>query len=209
MMLKRLNKRFIAGYEVYKDEPRLKALMVRVGEYNTLLRHMGLKDHQVCLPQFPLAITNLSLQIERVARPLWRSLILLLYRIGLFSAWGVLALPGVVLNSPIFIAATIISRKKAKEALAASTVKIKGNDVLATWKVLVALAGAPTLYSVYAAGATVLAFRYDLPLKYKIYAPVATMAGLPLIGYSALKFGEVGMDVYKSVSSLSLLTSNR
>ncbi|KAL8291488.1 hypothetical protein RQP46_002466 [Phenoliferia psychrophenolica] len=183
-----LNKRFIAGYEVYKDEPRLKALMVRVGEYNTLLRHMGLKDHQ----------------IERVARPLWRSLILLLYRIGLFSAWGVLALPGVVLNAPIFIAATIISRRKAKEALAASTVKIKGNDVLATWKVLVALAGAPALYSVYAAGATVLAFRYELPLKYKIYAPVATMAGLPLIGYSALKFGEVGMDVYKSLRPLFL-----
>lgn len=65
---------------------------------------------------------------------------------------------------------------------------------------LVALAGAPTLYSVYAAGATVLAFRYNLSTKYKIYAPVATMAGLPLIGYSALKFGEVGMDVYKCVS---------
>lgn len=82
-------------------------------------------------------------------------------------------------------------------ALAASTVKIKGNDVLATWKVLVGLAGAPALYSVYAAGATYLAFRYDLPRKYKIYAPIATMAGLPLIGYSALKFGEVGVDIYK------------
>lgn len=83
------------------------------------------------------------------------------------------------------------------EALAASSVKIKGNDVLATWKVLVALAGAPTLYSIYAIGAIVLAFKYDLPRKYKIWAPIATMAGLPLIGYSALKFGEVGVDVYK------------
>lgn len=77
--------------------------------------------------------------------------------------------------------------------------KIKGNDVLATWKVLVALAGAPTLYSIYAGGATVLAFKYDLSPKYKLWAPIATMAGLPLIGYSALKFGEVGVDVYKSV----------
>lgn len=176
-----LNKRFIAGYEVYKDEPRLQALVQRVKEYNTLLRYMGLKDHQ----------------IEAVARPWWRSFALLCYRLGLVSAWGVLALPGVILNSPIFIAASIISRKKAKEALKASTVKIKGKDVLATWKVLVALAGAPTLYTVYAIGAAVLAHELDLPTKYKYWAPIATYAGLPLIGYSALKFGEVGMDVYK------------
>lgn len=42
-----LNKRFIAGYEVFKDEPKLKELSSRVKEYNTLLRYMGLKDHQV------------------------------------------------------------------------------------------------------------------------------------------------------------------
>lgn len=71
--------------------------------------------------------------------------------------------------------------------------------MLATWKVLVALAGAPTLYSIYALGATYLAFRFEMERKFKIYAPIATMVGLPLIGYSALKFGEVGVDVYKSV----------
>ncbi|ORY58696.1 hypothetical protein BCR35DRAFT_271133, partial [Leucosporidium creatinivorum] len=183
-----LNKRFIAGYEVYKDEPRLIDLSKRVREYNTLLRYMGLKDHQ----------------IEAVARPWWRSFVLLCYRLGLLSAWGILALPGVILNAPIFIAAKIISRKKAKEALAASTVKIKGNDVLATWKVLVALAGAPTLYTIYAIGATVLAFKFNLAFKYKCWAPVATILGLPIIGYSALKFGEVGMDVYKSLRPLLL-----
>lgn len=42
-----LNKRFIVGYEVYKDEPRVKELERKVKEYNTLLRYMGLKDHQV------------------------------------------------------------------------------------------------------------------------------------------------------------------
>lgn len=62
---------------------------------------------------------------------------------------------------------------------------------------LVALAGAPTLYTIYAIGATVLAFKFNLPFKYKLWAPIATILGLPVIGYSALKFGEVGMDVYK------------
>lgn len=121
----------------------------------------------------------------------------MLYRLGLLGAWGTLALPGVVLNSPIFIAAKIISHKKAKEALAGSSVKIKGNDVLATWKVLVALAGAPTLYTIYAINAVVLAHKLGLPFKYKLWAPFATFAGLPVIGVAALKFGEVGMDVYK------------
>lgn len=69
---------------------------------------------------------------------------------------------------------------------------------------MVALAGAPALYSIYAAGATVLAYKYDLSTRYKFYAPFATMAGLPLIGYSALKFGEVGVDVYKSLRPLFL-----
>lgn len=94
------------------------------------------------------------------------------------------------------------------EALAASTVKIKGNDVLGTWKVLVALGGAPALYTIYAAGAVVLAHKLDLSLQYKLWAPAATFAGLPLIAYSALKFGEVGMDVYKFVPSLSIDSRN-
>ncbi|KAM0792271.1 hypothetical protein ACM66B_004963 [Microbotryomycetes sp. NB124-2] len=183
-----LNKRFIAGYEAYKDEPRVIDLSKRVKEYNTKLRYLGLKDHQV----------------EKISRSWWKSFALLAYRLGLVSAWGALALPGVILNAPIFIAASYISRVKAKEALAASTVKIKGKDVLATWKVLVALAGAPALYTTYAIGSIVLAHKLNLPPKYKLWAPLATLTGLPMIGYSALKFGEVGMDVYKSIRPLFL-----
>ncbi|BGP13962.1 hypothetical protein JCM10213_005545 [Rhodosporidiobolus nylandii] len=183
-----LNKRFIVGYEVYKEDPRIQNLERRVREYNTLLSYLGLKDHQV----------------ERVGRPRWRSFALLMYRLGLLTAWGMVALPGVVLNAPIFIAAKVISRKKAKEALAASSVKIAGRDVLATWKVLVALAGAPSLYTVYAINAAVLAHKLGLPFQYKLWAPIATFAGLPFIGVAALKFGEVGMDVYKSLRPLFL-----
>ncbi|GAA5985148.1 hypothetical protein JCM11641_005465 [Rhodosporidiobolus odoratus] len=183
-----LNKRFIVGYEVYKADPRIQNLERRVREYNTLLGYLGLKDHQV----------------DSVGRPRWRSFFLLMYRLGLLSAWGLVALPGVVLNAPIFIAAKLISRKKAKEALAASSVKIAGRDVLATWKVLVALAGAPSLYTVYAVNAVILAHKLGLPYQYKIWAPIATFAGLPFIGVAALKFGEVGMDVYKSLRPLVL-----
>lgn len=56
-----LNKRFIAGYEVYKDEPQLKALSSRLKEYNTLLNYMGLKDHQVSLISFSTSSLALDL----------------------------------------------------------------------------------------------------------------------------------------------------
>lgn len=183
-----LNKRFVAGYERYKDEPQVQGLVRDVREYNKQLRHIGLKDHQVDQPK----------------RPLWRSLALLVYRTGLVSTWGTFALPGLILNAPIFIAAKVISIRKAKEALAASTVKLAGRDVLATWKVLVALALAPALYSVYAAGAVALAFRLNLPLKYKLLAPLATFIGVPMASYAALNFGEVGLDVYKSLRPVFL-----
>lgn len=48
-----LSRRFAAGYEVYKDAPPVQKLVTQVAEYNTLLRHMDLKDHQVGQP-FPL-----------------------------------------------------------------------------------------------------------------------------------------------------------
>lgn len=92
-----------------------------------------------------------------------------------------------------------LRRNPHAEALAGSSVKLKGKDVVATWKILVALAGAPTLYTIYSIGAIILAIELDLPLAYKICAPLATWAGLPIIGYSALKFGEGGGDIYRCV----------
>ncbi|KZS89886.1 glycerol-3-phosphate O-acyltransferase [Sistotremastrum niveocremeum HHB9708] len=189
-----LNKRFMEGYEHFKDEPRIKALRANVTKYNRMVRDLGLRDHQV-----PVA-----------SKATWKILGLLLYRVGLLLAWSILALPGVVLNGPIFLLASIISRQKAKgtsspfhlEALAASTVKIAGRDVLATWKVLVSLGVTPILYGFYAFLATIVAVKANAPLFWLILTPVAVMIALPCIGFAALKFGEAGMDVLKSLRPL-------
>jgi glycerol-3-phosphate O-acyltransferase / dihydroxyacetone phosphate acyltransferase len=137
----------------------------------------------------------------------------LLYRILLLTIWSTLALPGVILNGPIFILASMISRKKARgalifvihkhalnpvtEALAASTVKVAGRDVLGSWKVLISLGAAPLLYGLYAFIATAVMIRAGAPLKYRLWAPFIVVSALPFIGYAALKFGEAGMDVLK------------
>lgn len=85
------------------------------------------------------------------------------------------------------------------EALAESTVKIAGRDVLATWKVLISLGLAPVLYALYALLATILAVRAQLPLKWRVLTPFVVAFSLPFMNYAALKFGEAGFDVLKSV----------
>jgi glycerol-3-phosphate O-acyltransferase/dihydroxyacetone phosphate acyltransferase len=85
------------------------------------------------------------------------------------------------------------------EALAASTVKVAGRDVLGTWKVLISLGVAPVLYVFYAILATIVMTKANAPLKWRLWTPVVVMSALPCIGYAALKFGEAGMDVLKRV----------
>ncbi|WVQ97401.1 hypothetical protein IAU59_004514 [Kwoniella sp. CBS 9459] len=183
-----LSKRFMEGYLNYKDEPKIIDLRQKVLAYNRLLRDMGLADHQV----------------ERASSRSVKSLLLLVYRTGLLLWWSMLALPGAILHAPIFILAKLISIQKAKEALAASTVKIQGRDVLATWKVLVSLAVTPLLYIFYSILATYLAYSYDLAPAWRHWTPVAIFVLLPGWAMATLKFGEAGVDVFKSLRPLFL-----
>jgi glycerol-3-phosphate O-acyltransferase/dihydroxyacetone phosphate acyltransferase len=52
--------------------------------------------------------------VPRAQKASWKTLGLLFYRVGLLSMWTTFALPGVVLNGPIFLLASILSKKKAK-----------------------------------------------------------------------------------------------
>ncbi|KAF8077978.1 glycerol-3-phosphate O-acyltransferase [Lyophyllum atratum] len=181
-----LNKRLLEGYVHFKDEPRVQKLRTGVLKYNRLVRDLGLRDHQV----------------PRAQKASWKTLGLLTYRVGLLMVWTILALPGTILNGPMFILASLISRKKAKEALAASVVKIAGRDVLATWKVLICLGVAPVLYTFYAFVATLIAIRARAPLRWRIATPFLLFVALPFMNYAALKFGEAGVDVLKSLRPL-------
>jgi glycerol-3-phosphate O-acyltransferase/dihydroxyacetone phosphate acyltransferase len=181
-----LNKRLLEGYHHFKDDPRIANLRKDVLNYNRLVRDLGLRDHQV----------------PRAKKASWKTLGLLLYRILLLAVWAVLALPGTILNGPLFILASVLSRKKAKEALAASNVKVAGRDVLATWKILISLGGAPILYTVYAIVSFIVATKASLPIKRRVLTPFLMLVALPIMNYAALKFGEAGMDVLKSLRPL-------
>ena len=164
-----------------------------VGDYNTQLRLLNLRDHQVEYARFSIlkVVTTLT------------------YRLGKLALLAVGTLPGLVLFAPVFVASKLISRKKSKEALAASTVKLQGRDVMATWKLLVALAFAPLLYTFYGICFTVAAYRNRIWGTVPEWLPfwaliVAEIILFPSVTVAALRFGEVGMDIFKSLRPLVL-----
>jgi glycerol-3-phosphate O-acyltransferase/dihydroxyacetone phosphate acyltransferase len=50
---------------------------------------------------------------------------------------------------------------------------------------------------IYTLTATFLAYRYDVFPTWRHWIPLIMVFLLPSLGYSALKFGEAGMDVAK------------
>jgi glycerol-3-phosphate O-acyltransferase/dihydroxyacetone phosphate acyltransferase len=92
------------------------------------------------------------------------------------------------------------------EALAGSSVKIAARDVLATWKILVALVGMPTLYGFYS-------FLLFLYLSYQGYNHAFSLSLLvwvilPFIQYICVLVLENSIDIYKSLNPLFLSLSN-
>ncbi|KZT68482.1 glycerol-3-phosphate O-acyltransferase [Daedalea quercina L-15889] len=181
-----LNRRLLEGYSHFKDEPQVKGLRNDLLRYNYTARKLGLRDHQ----------------IRRAKRVRWKTIALLVYRLGLLIFWSMLALPGVVLNSPILVAASLISRKRAKEALIGSTVKIAAKDVIATWKILVSLMVGPIVYGLYALLVTLIVFGRGFSLMWLLYGPIIVLLALSLLTYAALKSGEASVDIVKSLSPL-------
>lgn len=192
-MVVELNRRLVKGYTHYKDDPRVVSLKKSVIDYNKQLRYLNIRDHQV--------------EYAKMSIP--KVVFTLIYRLMKVSVLSIGVLPGLWLFAPVFTASKIISIKKSREALAASTVKLQGRDVLATWKLLVALAFAPVLYTWY----TYLLVYWTYRNRVQGYVPesvpywaviVFGYIFFPALTFAALRFGEVGMDIIKSIRPLVL-----
>ena len=192
-MIVELNRRLVKGYTQHKDDPRIVKLKKSVNDYNKQLWLIGVRDHQV----------------EYAKSSIPKVVFTLIYRLGKLGVLAVGTLPGLVLFAPVFISSKIISAKKSREALAASTVKLQGRDVMATWKLLVALAFAPILYAIY----TILLTYWTHKNRVQGYMPqwvplwMVVVFGIiffPSITFAALRIGETGMDIVKSLRPLVL-----
>lgn len=195
-MVVELNRRLAMGYDKYKDDERVRTVTEAVKDYNRQLRYLNIRDHQVIYARMPW----------------WKVVALFVIRLGQIVVLSVGVLPGLLLFAPVFVVTKLYSRRKAAEALAGSSVKIQGRDVMATWKLLVAMAFAPILYNAYCV-LFVIKFGSD-----RLWGYVPTWASnvpwwlvfltgwivFPLITFAALRFGEVGMDIVKSLRPLVL-----
>ncbi len=152
----------------------------------------------------------------------------LIYRLGELILLFLGVLPGLLMFWPVFVTTKLISMKKSKEALAASTVKLQGRDVITTWKLLVAMGVAPALYVYYT---LVISFwlsynrsegyyTHQLPwwtrartyvpdwVSMKLFSPAFFILCIS-ITFAALRIGEVGMDVLKSLPPLFVALNPR
>ena len=192
-MIVELNRRLVKGYTHYKDDPRIVNLKKFVNDYNKQLWLLGVRDHQVEYAKFSIPEVIFTL----------------FYRLGKLAVMAIGTLPGLILFAPVFVATKMISIKKSREALAASTVKLEGRDVVATWKLLVALAFAPLLYLFYAVLLAYWTYRNRVQGYMPDWVPLwlvvtASFIFFPAITFAALRFGETGMDILKSLRPLVL-----
>lgn len=186
-----LNRRLILGYNKYKDDPRIIDLQKEVLSYNQQILALRVRDHQV--------------QYARVS--VVTCFFLFWYRLLKLAVLSVFVIPGTLLFGLVFITCKLYSKRKAAQALAESNVKVHARDVLATWKLLVAMAVAPLVYTYYVILGTWL-YSYnqcfgilppDIKKRYLIMAQIVIY---PTATYAALRFGEVAMDIFKSLGPL-------
>lgn len=159
--------------------------------YNRKVRALGLRDHQV-----QVAKLNPIVAFGK-----------LIYRVSKLVLLAFFVLPGTFLFSLVFLATKLISIRKAREALAASNVKVQARDVMATWKLLVAMVAAPMAYIWYICLGLAwykynnvngwlpdgIRKRWLIPAQFVIYVGIT---------YGALRFGEVAMDIWRSLGPL-------
>jgi glycerol-3-phosphate O-acyltransferase/dihydroxyacetone phosphate acyltransferase len=206
-----MNRKLMAGYTQHQNEPQVVQLKQAVLDYNRKLRALGIKDHQVEWG-------------NAKQKPAWLALLTLFYRCGQLLTLSVATLPSLALFWPIFITTKIISTRKQRAALANSVVKLKGRDVVSTWKILVAMGLAPMLYTWYTFVVTVWLHHCRHSGYYASLAPwsiradtyvsdsislqvffVAFFGLLVVISFAGLRFGEIGVDIVKSLRPLLII----
>ncbi|KAH3679639.1 hypothetical protein WICMUC_000871 [Wickerhamomyces mucosus] len=185
-----MNRRLVKGYQHFKDDPEIIKSKEEILAYNKNLRNLDLPDHEV----------------DKASVDYLKNTLILIYRTLKLVSLFLLALPGIILFTPVFIVGKWYSSKKQKIALAGSVVKIKANDVIATWKILIGMGLAPLLYIFYSIVGLVYYERNYGPSS--LINKLVVFASIYIFGatvtYSALILGDNGMDILKSIRPIYL-----
>ena len=130
-----LSIRFSEAYVALRDDADVVGLRQKVEAYNKQLHSFGIRDHEI------VSASN------RTRGESFRRLVML---VALWVLETVFLFPFMIMGLPILGACRAVSAQQARKAVKSSSVKVKGNDVLATWKILTALAVVPITFALYA-----------------------------------------------------------
>ena len=181
-----LTRRFIKGLATFHQDPRIQNGRERILEYNKLLKAYGIRDHEVRNIKFG----GLHMFVLFVGRFL---LLIMLWLIGI---------PGRILNFPAQLVINYYSGKKAREALANSSVKITGKDVIASWKLIISLVLLPSLYLFYSL------IVYSLVTEHRLLISLIALCVLPYVSFFTVKFDETNRELLYSLKPLFLSIFN-
>lgn len=157
-------------------------------QYNAKLRARRLRDKEVqTMQQMNGCLAAISFVFKFIA----------------FFLTAALCLPGLLLVLPAGAIADNAAKKKAIEAKAGSDVKIKGLDVLATWKLMIALIVGPLFLIVYIAAIAVLvAVLTSLPIWAKVIIPIGSAIVLPLFLFYSVVIAGYALRLWLSLPPL-------
>jgi len=167
-----------------RDLPQVKELLRRVSAYNEKLKQFQIHDRRVSMGDTVEPIDALAI---------------LGVRLGVLAFYAVALVPGLLLASPLVLLAEGIARQKAKAAVAGSRVKLVGNDVLGTWKVLVGMLVIPILHAVYTA-LIYYATAYRHAVAYFFF--------MPFVSATSILASERALETARSLGPLWLLLFN-
>lgn len=190
-----LTRGFAEGYSKFKDNPRVQELMRLVDKYTLNLKQYGVQDYMVAKRMKAAVEAGEEKLIDRT-----QLLLVLSRRLALLLFWGFCWIPAGIINAPFVIITRHIAQKRAKEAVAKSSVKIAGRDVLATWKILIAMGFLPAMHILY----TLLVYIF----LGKVYA-VIFFFFMPFVSWHNLRAQENIVRLYRSLSPLFLLFKNK
>lgn len=169
----KLQRRIAAFFIVLRDRPEVQDALQRVEEYDAKLSLHGLKDYDI-----------MTLQAEDN-----QMYLLLVLRAVLVLIIVLLSIPGALLNAPLGLISRYLSRREAARALSKSEVKVAAKDVVASYKVLVAVVVVPVAWTVY---------FFIFSLMYGWRNGLVFLVSLPFFSYAAIRMLEQGLQIYRS-----------
>ncbi|KFH00772.1 glycerol-3-phosphate-acyltransferase [Toxoplasma gondii VAND] len=168
------------------DSPELSNLRQDLAQYQGALQRAGIPDHDVWMLKQSTAGASLCFAEKLIA---------LLFAIGL----GVPLLP---LWGPLRVIAYFLAERHRAQALAASSVKVKGMDVVASYKVIVLLVCVPLFNLVYGA-------IFGLVFRRTLAETLATMllciCLLPVAYYFSMRQAEKILPLIRQMRTLIIV----